>query len=415
MAPLDEELQGLGIQEIKDEAEASPFDLSPQIGQEMRNGMSGYVYRIQTPGEYRLWPYLSNSPYLACKKIDLSNKRMIKVVKSEIRYLLTLGPVPFTVNLMTAFYVATSRGGTIYLILRPWVELSFATLIEYLSGQSLMSDEAFLQLAPWYPTGKFEVWPFFVQRCINCLACLTQISRHSFQQLFRPVGTEDLSSDSIQFVDGTIPQSPVFDWAEKPESDDPTAVAIRHKDLKPGNILLNWDTEYSILNPLIVDFGASKWYFAPALSPTSGGGTKAYRAPDIHQSTKSDVWSLGCCFTFIEAFLHSGKDGVRHISDILDREGERTFSDCLDEINNFLNGPSIQDQQLTPALEISRRRLRKLVKNYMLERDPDRRCNGYQLSTIWQFALDRDFPDPPLEREFIIFGTYWISPQNGNY
>lgn len=407
MAPLDVELQDLDIQEIENEAEARPYDLYPQIGQEMRSGMSGHVYRIPTPdppGEFRVRGALIGSPYLACKKIDVSSKRMIKVVKTEISFLQMVQLLPYTAKLLSAFYVPTSLGGIIYLILSHWVELSLATLIEYLAGQSLMSDEMFLQLAPWYSTRKFELWPFFVRRCLETLSAFDNLLPDEFGQLFRLAQTEDRSSDSIQLVEGTRPLSPNLDWTNKPGLDDLKGEAIRHKDLKPGNILLELDTQYSTLDPLFVDFGASKFY--SALSPTTGGGTKTFQAPDIHRSTKSDVWSLGCCFTFIEAFLHSGKHGVRYVFNVLDQGEERTFSDCLDEINDFLDGPPIQDQQLPPALEISRRRLRKLVKNYMLERDPDKRCNAFQLLKIWMYALDRDFPDPPKEREYMLPGRY---------
>lgn len=78
---------------------------------------------------------------------------------------------------------------------------------------------------------------------------------------------------------------------------------VMHMDLKPGNIYLNQGpsihTHSHVLEPLFLDFGASKVH--PAFASTSGGSTAMYRAPKKNESPKSDVWSMGSCFTFIEA------------------------------------------------------------------------------------------------------------------
>ncbi|KAH9240819.1 hypothetical protein K456DRAFT_579234 [Colletotrichum gloeosporioides 23] len=71
---------------------------------------------------------------------------------------------------------------------------------------------------------------------------------------------------------------------------------IRHKDIKPGNILVKGDTVY------LADFGTSKLRLDGHLTTNGGSkeGTPRYWAPEVgdhaNRNRSSDIWSLGCVF-----------------------------------------------------------------------------------------------------------------------
>lgn len=162
-----------------------------------------------------------------------------------------------------------------------------------------------------------------------------------------------------------------------PSEYDSGAYRIRHKDIKPGNILL-WsylskppqhagpDDE---VMPIFIDFGMSKIH-DPAAIASYHAGSKLYRAPEQNPrqpnpeapSMKSDIWSLGCCFTFIEAFMHSDRAGVKKIYDLTIKR-DVDFRYYIDEINDYL--ASHQTAQLPENLETTRRKFRRLVQTGM--------------------------------------------------
>lgn len=71
----------------------------------------------------------------------------------------------------------------------------------------------------------------------------------------------------------------------------------RHKDLKPGNILVYMN------NVLITDFGTARDWSGQSRSTTTGRNgayTPGYAAPEVvHEeprSSSADIWSLGCVY-----------------------------------------------------------------------------------------------------------------------
>lgn len=73
--------------------------------------------------------------------------------------------------------------------------------------------------------------------------------------------------------------------------------SIKHKDLKPDNILLHQEATDRV-TPFITDVGISKVYIHGA-STNPQDSTWAYLSPEQHAGTgctlKSDIWQLGCC------------------------------------------------------------------------------------------------------------------------
>lgn len=89
-------------------------------------------------------------------------------------------------------------------------------------------------------------------------------------------------------------------------------IRIRHKDIKPKNILVNGD------QVLLTDFGvAIDW--EDSTTPTTTGPysvTRRYAAPEVlacePRNTASDIWSLGCVFVEMFSLLKgSNVDALR--------------------------------------------------------------------------------------------------------
>jgi serine/threonine protein kinase len=72
---------------------------------------------------------------------------------------------------------------------------------------------------------------------------------------------------------------------------------VRHKDIKPANILVKESTV------LLTDFGTSQDFADNTMTTTVGRAaafTAAYAAPEVlnydSRNSSSDIWSLGCVF-----------------------------------------------------------------------------------------------------------------------
>ncbi|KAJ7115849.1 kinase-like domain-containing protein [Mycena epipterygia] len=97
------------------------------------------------------------------------------------------------------------------------------------------------------------------------------------------------------------------------------SASVIHRDLKPGNLLVNADCELKIC-----DFGLSRG-FENASNLTEYVATRWYRAPEImlgfrEYDTAIDVWSIGCILAELLSSqpLFKGKDYVDQLKKILD-------------------------------------------------------------------------------------------------
>ncbi|TFK26179.1 Pkinase-domain-containing protein [Coprinopsis marcescibilis] len=102
------------------------------------------------------------------------------------------------------------------------------------------------------------------------------------------------------------------------------SAGVIHRDLKPGNLLVNADCELKIC-----DFGLSRGFDATndenATRLTEYVATRWYRAPEImlafpRYNTAIDVWSIGCILgeLMLGKPLFKGKDYVDQLNKILD-------------------------------------------------------------------------------------------------
>ena len=79
---------------------------------------------------------------------------------------------------------------------------------------------------------------------------------------------------------------------------------ICHRDLKPGNILINEKNEIKI-----IDFGLADIVKTNQNNLTGKRGTEKYMAPEVmkhrsHYNDKCDIWCIGHIFYVLMALSH---------------------------------------------------------------------------------------------------------------
>jgi len=345
-----EEVQKLitSFQSIDEVLEKTGYDVNPGRNR-WRRGTSSIVYKIKDPSPER------SREYLACKKIDLIEGWTKKVAKTEIELLDKFLPwyVPF---IRQIFYVEEGEVRELYIVLEPWVEVGFD---HFLDKIQIQDPQEIAKLASWYNPDDHHIWPHFLLHCLAFLASMWM-----------------LDPPDPEFEDKLMHMQVEDAYIKVPKEKKELFKRVRHKDLKPGNILLNWLGDDEGLAPIIIDFGISKLHNDGDESTHSG--TDRYKAPEQKPgqppSTKSDVFSLGCCFVFIEAILHSGGHGVREIFKILNADPQRkNFHQHINEVNTFLHTPTAQGQIFSHSIVGFRKGLRNLVETRMLVHDVTKR------------------------------------------
>lgn len=222
-------------------------------GQEPAQGAFAKVYNAISRN------YSGPQQFFALKEIVMKNEDWLEYVKEEIKILKPLRH-PNILVLEEAFY-SKLEPRKVSLATMPWAP---QTLFNFFWNVQ-KTDR--LDGYKWYVPGNLDQWPSIVLQCSRGLAYL-----HNSK--------------------------------------------IKHKDLKPHNILLlqEKDTVGKIrIRPIIADFGLSK-SFVPG-GKTDGRGTPEFQAPeqflpDQVSELHSDIWSLGCCFAFVWILLLSGKEGL---------------------------------------------------------------------------------------------------------
>ncbi|KAI1210053.1 kinase-like protein [Annulohypoxylon truncatum] len=109
---------------------------------------------------------------------------------------------------------------------------------------------------------------------------------------------------------------------------------IRHKDIKPANILVKGN------NVLLTDFGISLDWSTSLQTTTDEEKRKTpkYCAPEVHEdkprNSKSDIWSLGC--VFLEMFTVLKGEKRSYVDNFLNQDGPPKYCTSQQAIKDLL-------------------------------------------------------------------------------
>ncbi|KAK4033382.1 Serine/threonine-protein kinase H1 [Parachaetomium inaequale] len=113
---------------------------------------------------------------------------------------------------------------------------------------------------------------------------------------------------------------------------------IKHKDLKPDNILLYQEGSRHV-TPLITDVGVSKIEI-PGAGTKYTDSTYAYLAPEQRKKQssdlRSDVWQLGCCFAELFAVARGGAAGYRTLHESFNNDDPNCSCSIAGEHDRFV-------------------------------------------------------------------------------
>jgi mitogen-activated protein kinase 7 len=184
------------------------------------------------------------------------------------------------------------------------------------------------------------------------------------------------------------------------------SAGVLHRDLKPGNLLVNSDCELRIC-----DYGLARGAIdgQSELLNTEYVTTRYYRAPEVilspTQYTKAlDIWSVGCIFGEIlgRKVVFKGKDHIDQLQRVFSILG--TPEDALLEsicskrvlkyIQQWRRKPKTSLQKLFPHAEPSA----MLLMDQLLEFNPDKRITAEEALKhpyLSQYYQPEDEPSHP--------------------
>lgn len=146
--------------------------------------------------------------------------------------------------------------------------------------------------------------------------------------------------------------------------------SIKHKDIKPDNILLYDDGPRGV-RPIIADLGISKIY-KPGNPTDYDKSTYHYLAPEQVKKTgstfRSDVWQLGCCFALLLAVFRRGSEGGQRLWDSFENTDRGSSCNIALEARTFM----ATFDKLCGHGSVSQRRAHWLITS-MLQIDPELR------------------------------------------
>jgi serine/threonine protein kinase len=114
-------------------------------------------------------------------------------------------------------------------------------------------------------------------------------------------------------------------------------LSIKHKDIKPDNILLHVEKDQVV--PYLTDVGVSKVYYRGAKT-NYDQSTYTFLSPEQlehrESSLKADIWQLGCCFAMLLALVRGGQQGVLKLHVSYRRTDERCSCNIALELDWFM-------------------------------------------------------------------------------
>lgn len=114
--------------------------------------------------------------------------------------------------------------------------------------------------------------------------------------------------------------------------------SIKHKDIKPDNILL-FREQTRALTPILTDVGKSK-VFRPGSTTDYVKSSYQFLAPEQlnlqDSSLKADIWQLGCCFAMILAVSRGGTPSSDTLWSSFEHTDERCSCNIATESGPFM-------------------------------------------------------------------------------
>ncbi|KAH7402706.1 kinase-like domain-containing protein [Pyrenochaeta sp. MPI-SDFR-AT-0127] len=198
-------------------------------------------------------------------------------------------------------------------------------------------------------------WKFSVEASLNSLGSSSKARLEALNYGF-PTKETPYKASSVYLKIGCLVSAVAYLHDQK----------IRHKDLKPSNILLSQDRLW------LSDFGSATDFTLLSESATDNErGTPRYFAPEMAQwkacGRAADMFSLGCVLLEIITLHRTGT--LEHIRQ--NRSADPSFHANLNNVNTWLNCPNVK---LSPRGNLLQRNLRN-----MLSVDPDHRPTAEEL------------------------------------
>ncbi|KAI2618138.1 kinase-like domain-containing protein [Hypoxylon sp. NC1633] len=262
-------------------------------------------------------------PSFAMKRIEIDSTSKLKTIIREIATLHKLNGHLNILALKEALYCSLDPYA-VYLATSPWAPVSLHIFILNLRDNR--------SVPKWHSPESIHPWPSIVTQCVE--------------------GLEYLHRNDI-----------------------------KHKDLKPRNILLLEESNHAgthRVRPIIADFGLSK-EFTPG-GVTDNLGTTEFKAPeqlagDEESTLSSDIWSLGCCFIFISVFLDSGRHGLNQFCKDFLESSQPGFAQNIERIQHFLS--EMRNSPDSISANVFLNGLREVLKN-MIKTKPSSRLSAKQ-------------------------------------
>ncbi|EXJ68440.1 CAMK protein kinase [Cladophialophora psammophila CBS 110553] len=116
-------------------------------------------------------------------------------------------------------------------------------------------------------------------------------------------------------------------------------LSIKHKDIKPDNILLHREQQTGRCIPIITDVGISK-VFRRGADTDYDKGSYQYLSPEQlkhkESSLKADIWQLGCCFAMLLTVARGGTSAMDKLWTAFQKTVDRRACNIAIEYNHFM-------------------------------------------------------------------------------
>ncbi|KAH7254111.1 kinase-like domain-containing protein [Fusarium redolens] len=157
--------------------------------------------------------------------------------------------------------------------------------------------------------------------------------------------------------------------------------SIKHKDIKPDNILLHEPNSPDI-RPLLTDVGVSKVFIR-------GGSTNfddcsyIFLAPEqvarLESNLRADIWQLGCCFALMLGVAKKGRAGRDELWDSFCRTKDRRSCQIASEHEHFMKSlKALCDESLSRREALNNQLAYELVSG-MLDKNHETRLEIHQV------------------------------------